>query len=208
MKKTYIAIILCIIPATSLFAHPHVFIKNSSEFVFKENKLDGVWETWEFDRVFSADIISWLDVNQDGDFSADESIQVYNNAFINLQHYYYYTFIRQGNERTNPASVTKFRSHAKDGIMTYTFYIDLSSYTGNNIYFAVYDYTYFCDIEYKEPITLTYDETVVQPTYEIVENKNYPVYYNPVGAATDTTIYYKPGPGLYTYYPKEIHLTW
>jgi len=208
LKKILGILIFCGIPVAMAFAHPHVFIKNSEEFVFEQNKLSGVWETWQFDRYFSADIIAWLDTDKDGDFSEAESKEVYAHAFINLEHYYYYTFIRQGDERSNPSKVTQFRAHAKDGIMTYTFFIDLSSYKNNSLYFAVYDYTYFCDVEYIEPIKITCNDTTIQPKYEIIENKNYPVYYNPTGAINDTTIYYKPGPGLYTYYPREIHLTW
>ena len=42
----------------------------------------------------------------------------------------------------------------------------------------------------------------------IEENKEFPVYYNPLGAATDSTVYYEWKPGLQTYYPKEVHLTY
>ncbi|HZK19813.1 MAG TPA: DUF1007 family protein [Treponemataceae bacterium] len=208
IAKFFLAVnMLFILPAT-LFAHPHVFIKTSIEFVFEEKKLMGAWESWEFDRFFSAEIISWLDTDQDGDFNETESNMVYNNAFINLKNYYFYTFIRQGNTRTTPQEVLHFRARAKDGIMTYTFYIDLSHYKGNNVCFAVYDYTYFCDVEYLKPIKITYNNTAINPKYVIQENKNHPVYYDPLGAVNDTTIYYKPAPGLQTYYPKEIHLSW
>ena len=209
LKRALLVLIVSAVPVV-LFAHPHVFITSSAEFVFQKDKLQGVWLTWDFDRYFSADIIKWLDTNKDGVFSEKESQQVYTNAFINLRHYYYYTFIRQGNRRTNPARVEHFQATQKDGIMTYRFYIDLSGYTGNSLYLAVYDYTYYCDVGYTkpEPVTFDCDTDTVHPGYEIVENKKYPVYYDPCGPATDTSVHYKWKPGLNTYYPREIHITW
>jgi ABC-type uncharacterized transport system substrate-binding protein len=196
------------IPA-AVHAHPHVFIKNSVEFVWNDSgSLEGAYLTWNFDRFFSADIIKWLDVNHDGKFSSEESEDVYNRAFINLRHYYYYTFIRQGTTRTNPPKVTKFRATQKDGIMTYRFYIDLSKYTGQDLYLAVYDYTYFCDVEYPDNCVTFTCPSSVHPSCKIIENKQYPVYYDPLSPASDTRIYYKWAPGLQTYYPREMHLTW
>ncbi|HAH61968.1 MAG TPA: DUF1007 domain-containing protein, partial [Treponema sp.] len=183
--------------------------KNSVQFVWNDaGDLQGAYLTWDFDRFFSADIINWLDADHDGKFSDAESEEVYNHAFINLRHYYYYTFISQGTKRTNPPAVTKFRAVQKDGIMTYRFYIDLSKYSGRDLYLAVYDYTYFCDVEYPDNCVTFSCPAGVTPSCKIVENKQYPVYYDPLSPATDTRIYYKWAPGLQTYYPMEIHLTW
>jgi ABC-type uncharacterized transport system substrate-binding protein len=70
----------------------------------------------------------------------------------------------------------------------------------------VYDYTFFCDIRYPDgnPVTLRYDREQVLPRWEIRENRDNPVYYNPLGDIEDTTVYYEWKPGLETYYPREI----
>lgn len=195
---------------TNLFAHPHVNIENITEFVWEKGQLTGAYLEWTFCRFFSADIINWLDIDKDGQFSEEESVEVYNKAFINLRHYYYYTFIRQGTKRTNPPSVSEFRATQADGIITYRFFIDLSDYSENELFFAVYDYTFYCNIHYPDeiPVLLDYDSTYVQPEFSVVENQSYPVYYDPLGAASDTTVYYEWKQGLQTYYPREIKLTW
>jgi hypothetical protein len=41
-----------------------------------------------------------------------------------------------------------------------------------------------------------------------VENRNYPVYYDPLGSMNDTTIYYEWKKGLQIYYPREIRITY
>lgn len=209
MKK-FCSVFIILIGAALLYAHPHVAITSSVNFVWEGKKLQGAYIEWTFDKFFSAEIINWLDADKDGKFSTAENEQVYNNAFINLRNYYYYTFIRQGKNRTSPSEVSRFKVSQHKGIMTYRFYVDLSAYTGNELYFAVYDYTYFCDIRYAENrgVLLTYDRTLVNPSFDIKENRDYPVFYDPFSPAADTSIYNEWKPGLQTYYPQEIRITW
>ena len=207
MKK-YFFVILTLIFNIYVFAHPHMFFSSSIEFTFAGKKLKGANVTWTFDRYFSADIISGYDINKDGLFDEAETKDVFENAFSYTSNYYYFCFIRQGNKRSSPASVSSFRVKAKNGIISYSFYVDLSKFEGHELFFAVYDYTFFCDITYdaKNAVTFNYPPGTVSPTFRIVENKDYPVYYNPVGPIDDTRIYYKWKPGLETYYPKEISI--
>ena len=210
-KKIYFSLFLfTLLSLTPLFAHPHVAIESKLNFVFEDNKLEGVYVEWKFDHFFSADIISWLDVDKNGQFDEKESVEVYNNAFINLRHYYYYTFIRQGSERTNPSKVEQFRARIEKGQMIYRFYIDLSQYPKGELYFANYDYTFFTDISYPESagIEFTLKNSSIKPQYSISANKDYPVYYNPLGAIDDTRVYYKWEKGLQTYYPIEVKISY
>lgn len=211
MKKIIsILILLSSIFLQNIFAHPHMSMWSQLEFVWEKSNLSGVYVEWTFDYFFSADIIAAWDENQDGVFNENETKNVYNNAFINLKKYYYFTFIRQGDVRTNPPEVEQFKVWQKNGQMFYRFFVDLSDYKPGEINIAIYDYTYFCDIAYLSecPVKLTYDANFIKPTYSIVENKKYPVYYNPLGAIDDTTIYYEYKKGLQTYYPKEIKITY
>ncbi len=206
-RRTALALALLTLPF-ALFAHPHMYLSSAEEFVWKGAKLDGCWIEWTFDRFFSADIIQGYDLNGDKAFDAAETKAVYEGAFINLKNYYYFTFIRQGKTRTNPPSVSRFTVRQKDGILAYRFWVDLSKSAPGELALAVYDYTFFCDIAYPEKgaVALTYDPALVRPSYEIVENKDYPVYYNPLGAIDDTTIYYEWKKGLQTFYPREIRV--
>ncbi len=42
--------------------------------------------------------------------------------------------------------------------------------------------------------------------FEIHENKDNPVFYDPLGAVDDTSTYKAWRPGLNKYYPKEVHI--
>lgn len=192
-----------------LFCHPHLFFESSEEFVFEDNALQGAWVEWTFDSYFSADIDFYYDWDDNNYFDTIEQKAIYDNAFINLSNFYYFIFIREGNDRTNPKQVYNFSARQDNGILTYRFYIDLSHYHGNDLYFAVYDYTFFCNIVYpKNSITFDYINSDVKASYSINQNKDYPVYYDPWGSSTDNTIYYKWEKGLEVYYPKEIHITY
>jgi len=191
--------------AAPLFAHPHMSLVASCEFVWKDDTLSGVHIDWAFDPYFSADIIRGFDSNGDGKFDPDETQAVYDNAFQNLKNYHFFTFIRQGSRRTNPASVKDFSVSQKSGTLHYRFFVDLSAYRGE-LSLSLYDYTYYCAIDYakERAVILKFDQTQVRPIAEIVENKKYPVYYNPTGAIDDNTIYYTWKKGLLTFYPREI----
>ena len=203
------AVILLFVLPVQAAAHPHLFISAQTEFVSNEGKVQGAYETWTFDRFFSADIIQGYDLNRDGLFDKAETQDVYDNAFINTKNYAFFTFIRQGEKRSSPKSVSRFSVWQKEGIVSYRFYVDLSGYQGN-FYFAVYDYTFFCDFRYdeKNPVLFTGASGKTVPSYSIAENKKYPVYYDPFDTADMTTMYDTWKPGLQTYYPKEIHVTY
>lgn len=206
---TLCAIMAIALPA-ALSAHPHMFLTSTQEFVWEKEKLSGCWIEWSFDQFFSADIIQAYDRDGNGKFDAAETKDVYNGAFINLKNYYYFTFIRQGATRTNPPAVGKFTAGIRNAKMWYRFFIDLSMTAPGEIALSIYDYTFFCDISYpgENPVKLTYDPAYVRPSYQIVENKDYPVYYNPLGAVDDNTIYYTWKKGLQTYYPREIRIAY
>lgn len=207
-KKISLLIIFIIINSVFAFAHPHLFISSTQEFVWENKTLKGCWIEWTFDSYFSADIIHGYDYDNNGVFSTQETKDIFENAFINLKNYYYFTFIRQGKQRTTPKEILNFSAKIKNRKLSYRFFIDLSSYKNEEIYLSIYDYTFFCDIDSADPKStkLTFDSSKIKPKFVIQENKNYPVYYNPLGSIDDTTIYYEWKKGLQTFYPKEIKI--
>lgn len=202
------ALALSLFPVAA-WAHPHMYLTSKAEFVWDKASLSGCWLEWTFDRFFSADLMAY-DANRDGAFSKDETKKAYDGAFVNLRNYYYFTFIRQGKKRSNPKGVGDFSVSQRNGTVTYRFFVDLAECAPGEISLAVYDYTFFCDIRSPsaDPVTLTFDPAYVRPSYEIAENKDYPVYYNPLGSVDDTTVYYTWKKGLETYYPREIRITY
>ncbi len=202
-----LAAILLLLPLP-LTAHPHMSLENSFEFVWKGAELSGMYLQWRFDKFFSADIIRAYDRDRNGLFSAAEAKDVYANAFVYVGDYHYFTFIRVGDKRHNPKGVSDFSARIDDGHLVYRFFVDLAGYKSRDISLAVYDYSFFCDIPYRKAdlVTFVFDPAIVTPSYELVENKKYPIYYNPLGRPDDTTIYTVYKKGLLTFYPKEVRI--
>lgn len=209
-RKVIVGGIIAVLSLLPLYAHPHLFITAQVEFVWDDTRLLGAYQTWIFDRFFSSDIIQGFDEDNDGKFSPAEVRDVYENAFLHIKNYYYFTFIREGEKRTNPSTVSRFSVSNNDGIVSYRFYTDLSAYKSRSLHFAVYDYTFYCDFRYKKenPVLFTGHGNSIKPQYAITQNKNYPVYYDPFDTGDMTTVYYRWKPGLEVYYPKEILLTY
>ena len=60
----------------------------------------------------------------------------------------------------------------------------------------------------QAPIRFTDTSGKAAPAYTIAENKKYPVYYDPFDTAEATATYNTWKPGLQTYYPREINITY
>lgn len=206
MKSLLLFIFFC--AAQLLTAHPHMSITNRCIVHWDGDNLSGIQLEWDFDKYFSADIIQGYDLNADGEFDKEELKEIYQFAFSNLEKYHYFAFFREGEDRFIPEGVEDFNARYKDRVLTYSFFIPLDDYHGRDLYIAVYDYSFFCQVQYDEkaPVALRYDPDLLNPKFSIKENRDYPVYYDPYASTSDMTTYDKWFPGLQTFIPSEIHI--
>ncbi len=86
------------------------------------------------------------------------------------------------------------------------FFIPLAKGTYNNLYLSIFDPTYYSAVSYVDDGIKIESGTGQDPRYEVLGNKDYPVYYDPYGSASDMTTYTKWKPGLQIAYPKEVHV--
>ena len=205
MKRIVILMFLLSI-SLPLFAHPHIMLKTSLEIEYSNSSCTGVWVDWEFDRFFSVSIINDFDTDKDGKFDKEEVKDIEENAFSNLQNYGYFVNIRVGDKRTKPESVTQFSAKFSGDKLFYRFFVPLEKDTYNNFYISIFDPTYYSAVSYVDNGIIIGSGAGPAPQYEVMENKDYPVYYDPYGSASDMTTYSKWKPGLQTAYPKEVHV--
>lgn len=207
--STIMAFVL-LVPATAIWAHPHVFIDSHLDFEMQNRECVGLWVEWTFDPVFSADVIGQFDRNHDGTFNAVENDLVEKNAFSNLRKYGYFTYVRKGDRRWCPESVDSFKARQRDGQVIYRFHISLEDKgISDDFSVATFDSTFYCASRYvQEPAKIIWkgDEPVSGPHIEVVQDKKHPVFYNPRGSTADQRIYLKWEKGLETAWPEEIHV--
>lgn len=192
----------------TLTAHPHVFMDCRTELLWENGRPARCRIEWVFDRFFSSDIIRGFDLDDNGCFDAEETQAVYDGAFINLRNYGYFTFIRSQGKTFRPETVSDFTASHSGGRLTYSFYFDIPEETALPFSIAVYDLTFFCSIEYDadRPILFRNVPAGKDAYYRVVQTKENPVYYNPMGAVNDNAVYSEWKPGLETFYPIEIEV--
>lgn len=210
MKRFALCLAFFALVGLGLAAHPHVAFTAQLEFEFDGDRCLGFWQEWTFDPFFSADIIMNFDRNNNRRFEAQEIDAIYNNAFINLRNYGFWTILRRGNQRSNPQAVEHFSASLRDNRVVYRFWVSLSNMNlGNDFHVAIFDTTFFCAISYAEPAVrlVQKDSSAPLPRWNREVNRDFPVYYDPLSPASDNTVHTQWRPGLQTAYPEEIHLS-
>jgi ABC-type uncharacterized transport system substrate-binding protein len=133
-------------------------------------------------------------------------MEIEKNTFNNLKKYGYYIYLRSGDKRYNPETINSFSARLSGEKLFYRFFIPLKDQSFNDFYVSVFDPTYFCAVDYVDNGVFAGQGSGKSPELEILENKDFPVFYNPYGTASDMTAYTKWEKGLQTAYPKEIHV--
>ncbi|HWA45735.1 MAG TPA: DUF1007 family protein [Hypericibacter adhaerens] len=106
-------------------AHPHVFIDNRVTFLFKEGKIVGFRENWQFDEIFSEDLLGDFDKDGDGRFSKAESEAVAGVTLPALEEYHYFTYVWVDGKDLGKIKPTDFHASARDKLASYDFLIAL-----------------------------------------------------------------------------------
>lgn len=183
-------------------------ILSRSYFYFDKDQIDYVVLDWEFDDFFSADVIMTYDLDGNKSFDKKETEEIYNNAFISLKDYHYFTYIRLDGEekRVSPDKVENFEVFiGNNGRLVYSFSVDLGFIGDRDFYLSTYDFTYFCACFYQEESPVMFFQADdVSPKYEIKKNEDYPIYFNPYAGIGDNTVYDKWEEGLSEIVIKEI----
>lgn len=203
MKKILIPLLLTL-SITITTAHPHMFFSNRYTLDVQQDSLKGFWVDWIFDIYFSQEILFDYDLDQNRQFSPQETQDVHDYAFINLAKYNYFQLIRQGDQRYKVEEISDFQVFTEGDNLAYRFYVSLENFQDGDIYLATYDPTFFCAIKYAEEPVLFTESSSFQ--FRLEETTDHPVYYDPFGAPTHSPIYEQWEPGLEVFHPIEAHI--
>jgi ABC-type uncharacterized transport system substrate-binding protein len=72
-------------------AHPHIFIESRVVLTFADNQLTGFSTDWQFDEIFTADMLHQFDTDGDGAINAGESEVMGAETLPNLAGFRYFT---------------------------------------------------------------------------------------------------------------------
>ena len=160
LKALVIFVILCVVPALSVWAHPHIFITPKAVFQFEDSTLKGIREEWLFDEIYGSTLIMDYDRNRDKTFSANELKKIKAEAFDNLQYYNYFTFLYVNGVRKKELAISDFDVKIENGTVRYLFTINLDVRAGakpQSVKLTMYDDTYFVafDALHREDLSLS-----------------------------------------------------
>jgi ABC-type uncharacterized transport system substrate-binding protein len=166
-------------------AHPHVFINAFLSIDFNDSGVCGIGVKWNFDEMFTELMLEEYDTDANGVFDENEQQRLYNEAFVNLKEYGFFTKIFVGDKRLEYSKTKNFKASIKDGQMIYEFYIPLSinipsdSYKLINIY--SYDETYYMDVYLDEIRPVTYrNNDKFDLSYRVEEDENMAYYFGQI----------------------------
>ncbi len=149
MKRIiFISFILC---GALLYAHPHVFINNTLEIYCDNSGVSYIRNIWEFDEIFSRSIIDDYDSDRNGIFSAKENKDVYENAFINIKNFNFYSHVIFKGKEITHSNIRDFKPVISGNKLIYEFSVPLSIALSNSEYVdvCIYDDSYF--IAFSDP---------------------------------------------------------
>ena len=183
-KVSWLGIFCSVFFASSLFAHPHVFIDNTITIVFDQNGLVGIKVKWVFDEMFSSMLIHDYDKNGDGVFGPDEIEKIKNGAFSNLKNFHYFTYIKINGEKFKVEYVKNFSSYLDSKRIVYNFFVPChvsATSLFKEIKLSVYDNTYYTDIMLSNQNPVNFENaSLFEYTYKILDNTKEAFYFGQV----------------------------
>ncbi|RLD45780.1 MAG: hypothetical protein DRI86_05075 [Bacteroidetes bacterium] len=166
-------------------AHPHVFINAFLSIDFNDSGVCGIGVRWDFDEMFTELMLEEYDADANGIFDDNEKKRLYNEAFVNLKEFGFFTKIFVGNNRVEYSKTENFKAYIKDGQMIYEFYIPLSINISSDSYKLInicpYDETYYMDVylDEEEPVTFLNNDKF-DLNYSIEEDENMAYYFGQI----------------------------
>lgn len=140
-------------------AHPHVFIDNRVSFSFADGKVTAIGVHWQFDEIFSDDLLLQFDADGDGAFDELESNAVAEGVLPNLAQFHYFTYVYLDGQLLDPIAPADFVASVTDRVVSFRMQVPLPQPVDpmtQSLALEVNDREYYVAVELaeQEPVTL------------------------------------------------------
>jgi ABC-type uncharacterized transport system substrate-binding protein len=145
--------------STSAFAHPHVFIDNRVAFNFADKKVTSITVHWQFDEIFSDELLMQFDADGDGTFDKLESNAAGEGVLPNLAQFHYFIYVYVDGKPLDAVAPVDFVAGAKDRIVFFQMTVPLPQPVDpykQALALEVNDREYYVAVELaeKDPVTM------------------------------------------------------
>jgi ABC-type uncharacterized transport system substrate-binding protein len=140
-------------------AHPHVFVDNSVSFGFADGKVTAIGLHWQFDEIFSDELLATFDADGDGTFDELESNAVAEGVLPNLAQFHYFTYVYLDGRLLDPIPPAAFVASAAGHLVSFRMHVPLPEAVdprSRSLAIEVNDREYYVAIELagQEAVTL------------------------------------------------------
>lgn len=152
--RASLALVLAMVPALGLQAHPHVFITSRVAVDFEGDTLARVSVDWTFDELFSQMIFADFDKDKRGAFTEAEAAALKKGAFDNLRNYHYFLALFVGGKAVALPPIKEFKPSVRDGRLAYSFSLPLALQIPAStleLRITIYDDTYYTAFDKMSP---------------------------------------------------------
>jgi ABC-type uncharacterized transport system substrate-binding protein len=145
--------------STPALAHPHVFIDNRVAFTFADKKVTAITVNWQFDEIFSDELLMQFDADGDETFDKLESNAAGEGVLPNLAQFHYFTYVYVDGKLLDQITPTDFVASAKNRIVSFQMNVKLPQPvdpTKQALALEVNDREYYVAVELaeKDPVSL------------------------------------------------------
>jgi ABC-type uncharacterized transport system substrate-binding protein len=148
------ALLLALVPALGVYAHPHVFITSHVAVDFEGSSLSRISLNWTFDELFSQMITADYDKGKKGSFTEAEAAALKKGAFDNLRNYHYFLALFVDGRPIVLPPIRSFVPSISDGRLVYSFSLPLSlpiAAAARELRITIYDDTYYVAFDKTNP---------------------------------------------------------
>ncbi|WBF65957.1 DUF1007 family protein [Desulfovibrio subterraneus] len=132
------------------FAHPHVFVDATVDFVFENGGLAGMKVHWTFDPMASSQYLTDLDINGDGTLTAEEWASQRDDIAVFLAEERFFLHVAVNGQSVFIPSIRDFVATFENGKLEYSFFAPLAAENGSDVIVAVFDPSYYTDFQIAE----------------------------------------------------------
>jgi ABC-type uncharacterized transport system substrate-binding protein len=184
MKATLITLVFILLGLMKTYAHPHVFIDTKITVVFGQNTIEKLFVQFDFDPMFSAELIHGFDANASRQFEKNEIKNIYKNAFSNLKDYNYFIHFVDAGKKLTFTSVSDFNASINSaGKVQYTFTIDTDIKTNianKKVKMAAYDHSYYFNVRLEKANVSFINQEQANFTWSFIQDKSMAYYFDQI----------------------------
>ncbi len=178
MMRFFLAALVSLAFALPAAAHPHVWVKATSELVYAPGgSITGIREHWTFDDMFTAFALQGVESKEKGKYTREELAPIAKVNVESIKDYDYFTFATVDGKKTPLGEpLPDYFLDYKDEMLTLTLTLPFKQpVKTKDLKIEIYDPTYFIDFELAKetPVSLVGAPTDCKLTTELPHEMTY-----------------------------------